>query len=125
MLKKSTYFAELKKGNDLRFAGVNPKINSSLVLDNNVVSSPVNAQPTEKPLSELLIACFNVNRLIPHFNLVVSEILNHSYDIVAIVETFLDKDILDSAIKIQGYDLLRCDRDRKLGGGVLIYIKSK
>ena len=85
---------------------------------------PSITQNSKKISSNVYITCFNVNRLIPHFNVVLSEILEHSYDVVAITETFLDKTITDAMIQIQGYEIIRIDRERKLGGGVLIYIKS-
>ena len=43
---------------------------------------------------------------------------------MAIYETWLDKSILNPSIQIDGYDMLRCDRKDRLGGGVLIYFKS-
>ena len=72
----------------------------------------------------LYIASFNVHRLTTHFNQVQLEIISHNYDIVAIYETWLEKSILNSSIRIDGYDLVRCDRMGRLGGGVLIYFKS-
>ena len=38
-------------------------------------------------------------------------------------ETRLDDSILDSEIKISGYDIIRRDRNRN-GGGVAMYIRS-
>ena len=72
----------------------------------------------------LYIASFNVHRLITHFNQAQLEIISHNYDIVAIYETWLEKSIVNSSIRIDGYDLVRCDRTGRLGGGVLIYFKS-
>ena len=43
--------------------------------------------------------------------------------VISITESKLDKSVLDAAIYIEGYDLLRSDRDRH-GGGVACYIKS-
>ena len=43
--------------------------------------------------------------------------------VICIVETWLDIDILDSEICIQGYCLCRLDRTRH-GGGVLIYVNN-
>ena len=47
----------------------------------------------------------------------------YSPHVICIVETWLDIDILDSEICIQGYCLCRLDRTRH-GGGVLIYVNK-
>ena len=49
------------------------------------------------------------------------------FDILAISETWLKSDVLDSEINIEGYSICRKDRsnDEKLcGGGTLIYIRN-
>ena len=46
-----------------------------------------------------------------------------SPDIICLVETWLDSDILDSEIEIQGYSIIRLDRNRH-GGGVLFYVND-
>ena len=38
------------------------------------------------------------------------------------IETILDGTIFEAEIYIEGYSIVRCDRDRK-GGGVACYIK--
>ena len=40
---------------------------------------------------------------------------------ICVVESWLDADIGDSEISIQGYSVIRLDRSRH-GGGVLIYV---
>ena len=45
------------------------------------------------------------------------------FDILTLNETRLDDSILDSEIKISGYDIIRRDRNRN-GGGVAMYIRS-
>ena len=44
--------------------------------------------------------------------------------ILEITETKLDKSVLDSEVKIDGYDLIRSDRNRH-GGGIACYIKKE
>ena len=44
-------------------------------------------------------------------------------DILGLNETKLDKTIPDSQVDIEGYDILRRDRNRN-GGGVALYIKE-
>jgi hypothetical protein len=45
------------------------------------------------------------------------------YDVVCICETWLNDSILDSEI-LPGYNIFRKDRTNKIGGGVLVGIKS-
>ena len=47
----------------------------------------------------------------------------HTPDCVCIVESWLDNDIQNSELCINGYDVVRLDRNRH-GGGVLLYINS-
>ena len=79
----------LGKVNDWHFPGVNPKSTQDPVLNKNILCRPLIIKSTKKCSFNIYITCFNVNRLIPHFNVVFSEILEHSYDVVAIKETFL------------------------------------
>ena len=44
-------------------------------------------------------------------------------DIVCIVESWMENEISDAEIAINGYDVIRADRNRH-GGGVLIYINK-
>ena len=44
----------------------------------------------------------------------------YSPDIICVVETWLDTDILESKIAIQGYTVIRLDRNRH--GGGIIYV---
>ena len=47
-----------------------------------------------------------------------------SYDVVCIVETWLDSEISDAELYISGYRVFRHDRNRH-GGGVLVYVKNQ
>ena len=47
----------------------------------------------------------------------------YSPDIICVVESWLDSDITDSEISIQGFSIIRLDRCRH-GGGVLMYVKT-
>jgi len=48
---------------------------------------------------------------------------NTSASVIGISETWLDSSFTDSEIKIEGYTVLRADRNRE-GGGVCLYIKN-
>ena len=45
-------------------------------------------------------------------------------DIIALSETWLDKDIDDNEIELPGYSITRRDRSERTGGGVMIYIRE-
>ena len=45
-------------------------------------------------------------------------------DIICIVETWTNVDILNSELCIQGYEIIRLDRNRH-GGGILIYVNTR
>ncbi|KER34093.1 hypothetical protein T265_00265 [Opisthorchis viverrini] len=45
-------------------------------------------------------------------------------DILGVAETWLDLTVLDQEIKLPGYEHFRCDRQQRLHGGVLLYVKS-
>jgi hypothetical protein len=45
-------------------------------------------------------------------------------DLAGITETWLNSNILDSCVNIQGYNIVRNDRTEKRGGGVCVFVKS-
>ena len=47
----------------------------------------------------------------------------HQPDVICIVESWLDKEISDSELSLDGYNISRVDRNRH-GGGILIFVKS-
>ena len=49
--------------------------------------------------------------------------LNHQYDIICVIETWLDNTVNDDEVELDGYDLVRKDRNRH-GGGVAMFIRS-
>jgi len=63
--------------------------------------------------------------LISKFDHFEAWICNISPDVVAVAESWTNKNILDSEISVPGYSLFRRDRsvDRE-GGGVLLYVRS-
>ena len=69
----------------------------------------------------LTILYFNVRSLIPKIDNLRILCSIYSPDVICVVESWLDTDIDDSEISIQGYSVIRLDRSRH-GGGVLIYV---
>ena len=69
------------------------------------------------------MASLNITSLMKHIH-ELSILLNDQYfDIVAINETRLDPTIADNLVQIDGYSILRKDRNRN-GGGVCLYLRS-
>ncbi|CAB4023767.1 Hypothetical predicted protein, partial [Paramuricea clavata] len=75
----------------------------------------------------LKIAHLNVNRLICKFDEIKKLIEKHSFDFLALSETWLTSSISDDELNISGYTFARKDRSdpaKSQGGGVLVYVKS-
>ena len=65
----------------------------------------------------------NIRSLIPKLAEVRSLIQQTGAAVVAISETWLDETVQDAEVDVDGYSVIRQDRNRQ-GGGVLLYIKS-
>ena len=66
---------------------------------------------------------FNVRSLLPKIDNLRILCSVYSPDIICVVESWLDVDILDCEISVQGYSVIRLDRCRH-GSGVLMYVKA-
>lgn len=73
--------------------------------------------------SYLRVGHLNVRSLFAHLNEVKYIVSSHNFDVFAVGETHLDDTIPDNFIALDGYDLVRYDRNRD-GGGVGIYLRS-
>ena len=71
----------------------------------------------------MVIASLNVNSLLLHVDEIRMLVKELGIHILALNETKLDKSIDDSLVNIEGYTIIRHDRDRH-GGGVAIYLKD-
>ena len=69
------------------------------------------------------IASLNIASLLAHIDELRLLMADKNLDVLAINETRLSDLIDDSCIHIQGYDIVRRDRNRN-GGGVCLYIRS-
>ena len=70
-----------------------------------------------KSMKGMKIACLNVNRLLPKLDQIRIFCEAGNLDVLAVNETKLDSQIGDNEIQMNGYDIIRKDRD-KFGGGV-------
>ena len=64
----------------------------------------------------------NVNHIMNKLDEIYLLVRNFNPGILAITETWLDSNIPDSAINIDGYTVFRKDRSSMTGGGVLFYV---
>ena len=69
------------------------------------------------------ILYYNARSLLYKYDDLIAECSFYSPDIICITETWLCSDIIDSEIFIDGYCLVRLDRDRH-GGGIIMYVNS-
>nr|CAI5860348.1 unnamed protein product [Callosobruchus analis] len=70
---------------------------------------------------ELEIGRLNVCSLVPKFANIRDLITDRGYSIFAVSETWLNPNIIDEAVSIEGYNLVRTDRGTR-GGVVALYI---
>lgn len=82
-----------------------------------------------KELKGVKILALNVRSILPKWDLISNDLLDNRLDIVACSETWLTKDIPDSMLRCQDYNLYRLDRTvlskgkPKSGGGVCLFLK--
>ena len=67
----------------------------------------------------------NICSLLAKFNDFVSLVCVNCPDFILISETWLNKDLPDSIVALQDYELYRSDRKGKRGGGVCMYASRK
>lgn len=70
------------------------------------------------------IAHVNVENIIVHRDTFLNFFYDTSYDIIAVSETFLKPEIVSLQFQLNGYSLIRHDRENKEGGGVAIYLRN-
>ena len=70
------------------------------------------------------ILYFNARSILPKLDELSALCKANSYDVVCVVESWLDSEISDSEVNISGYRVFRYDRNRH-GDGVLIFVKNQ
>ena len=74
-------------------------------------------------IGALTILYFNARSLLPKIDELRALTLVHKPHLICIVESWLDKQILDCEVCIDNYDIVRHDRNRQ-GGGVLFFVSG-
>ncbi|XP_051167606.1 uncharacterized protein LOC127285557 [Leptopilina boulardi] len=88
------------------------------------VHAAVSADPGCISSSFLEMCHININSLRANIDLLRSHLSMHTYDVVALSETWLTDKISNDMVDINDFNLVRRDRYGKRGGGVAIYVKS-
>jgi hypothetical protein len=84
------------------------------------LSNKINCLPKQRGFE---IAFLNIVRLPKRFDEINFNMSNKLFDIFSFSETRLDSTITDNMINIDGYNVIRKDRDRN-GGCVCIYLRN-
>ena len=74
-------------------------------------------------LDKINILYYNVRSLLPKIDNLRILCCAYSPDIICVVESWLDSNISDQEISLQGYSIFRLDKSRH-GDGILLFIKS-
>lgn len=85
-----------------------------------------------KDLKGVKYVHLNVRSLLPKFQLLEEDLLDGSFDVICLTETWLKKGIPDCLICNQNYNLIRHDRTTlspvtdlcKTGGGIVVYLRK-
>lgn len=76
-----------------------------------------------KSNSPLRLLNINVRSLLPSF-VNFTQLVNDTYDIICVTETWLKNEIPSDLISLPGYTFYRKDRQNRVGGGVGVYARS-
>lgn len=66
---------------------------------------------------------FNVRSLCSRFDLFADVIAGGSFDVIGLSETWLNAGVGDDGIRVEGFNIIRSDRNGR-GGGVAFYLKN-
>ena len=54
----------------------------------------------------------------------LGELTNEKTLFLSLTETFLNSNIVDSEIQMEGFNIIQCDKSERIGGGVCFYLKK-
>ena len=107
---------------DLNF--VKPLSNLPSVSHSNLIKIPFTPTP-RKPKSSFVspsVLYFNARSLKNKIDELSMRCKRHNPDVIVITETWFDPCLPDSLFSIDGYNLLRCDRNSN-GGGIALFLR--
>ena len=73
--------------------------------------------------SKTRVFMLDINSILPKIDQLRSLLINSNISVLGITKTKLDNTVNNEEVDIDGYNLIRSDRNRK-GGGIAYYIKS-
>ena len=111
--------ADSQSNNNTKLITVNNKKDGSHHTSSDF-QNKFNSIPTQRGLK---MSCLNIVSLTNKFDEVEYLLSDQLLDIMALNETRLDETITDNMIDVDGYDIVRKDRNRN-GGGVCFYLRS-
>ena len=82
-----------------------------------------------KCLKGITFAAWNIHSMFPEFEEIIQFVILSDIEFLIIVESWLTDHIPDEFIQVDGYNMIRLDRNpvygRTRGGGVVVYCKSR
>ena len=96
-------------------------------IPNNLVQIPLKPFPKSELSKFAYVPAFllsNVMSLAPKIDEVREVVQQENYDLVCLVETWLQDHIHDNVVHVPWYNLIRRDRSGRIHGGVCIYVKD-
>ena len=94
---------------------------------NNLVKVPLKSFAKSEGSKSAYVPTFllsNVMSLAPKIDEVREVVQQENYDLVCLVETWLQDHIHDNVVHLPGCNLIRRDRSERIHGGVCIYVKG-
>ena len=97
--------------------------------DSSILHDEVNGQHDLTSLSNMIskpglkIGCLNIRGLLGKIDEIRAILNSCQFDIFCLCETFIDMNVGNDEIDIDGYSIEMCNRNRH-GGGVLMYVKD-
>eukprot|EP00112_Aurelia_sp_Birch-Aquarium-sp1_P020436 Seg527.9 transcript_id=Seg527.9/GoldUCD/mRNA.D3Y31 product="Retrovirus-related Pol polyprotein from type-1 retrotransposable element R1" pseudo=true protein_id=Seg527.9/GoldUCD/D3Y31 len=79
---------------------------------------------TQMSIQGLRVAHINCRSLLGKFSEIQMLLQTCKIDVLGITESHLNERIIDNEIAISGYDMRRCDRTHKKGGGYVVYFRE-
>ena len=79
----------------------------------------------DKKKTSLRFLSLNARSVMNKLDLLQATVLDLNPDVIGVTESWANENISDAELKLNGYELFRCDRKtRHRGGGVLLYVKD-
>ena len=79
----------------------------------------------DKKKTSLRFLSLNARSVMNKLDLLQATVLDLNPDVIGVTESWANENISDAELKLNGYELFRCDRKTgHRGGGILLYVKD-